>query len=512
MLPTPPTDARALAQYGRRVAQIAVTTAVHMWLPVALSGPEAWATWNRVRLLADHSPSLSVVVELSAEAPPPAELRRWLAEPLKAAVFPASLFVPNEGGFPVLPRSLQVVLHALHHRGVQCLVRPPPGLSPGQDEARLRQQALYLKYCATLAPTLTSQHSYEAPYFDKLQAPLQPLADNLECATYEVFERDVAKYDAYERALIAALAAQPERGRPIDVLVVGAGRGPLVARTLAASDATSRAVAIVAVEKNPNAVRTLSELVSSQGWGGAVRVVPGDMRALGADVRADILVSELLGSFGDNELSPECLDPVMSRLREGGVSVPQAYTSFLAPVTASAVWASARAFKEARWLETPYVVRLFAAETLDAPQPAFTFTHGRAGDPRPRAALCDGMPVGDLGTRDERGGNRRRCALSFVASVAALVHGFAGYFDCSLAEGVRMSTHPANATPGMSSWFPVFFPIAAPITVAAGQIIIVHVWRCVSEARRCVWYEWALAAPVQTHVHNANGSAYVIRL
>lgn len=28
-------------------------------------------------------------------------------------------------------------------------------------------------------------------------------------------------------------------------------------------------------------------------------------------VLADILVSELLGSFGDNELSPECLDGAM---------------------------------------------------------------------------------------------------------------------------------------------------------------------------------------------------------
>jgi protein arginine N-methyltransferase 5 len=32
------------------------------------------------------------------------------------------------------------------------------------------------------------------------------------------------------------------------------------------------------------------------------------MRDWDAPEKADILVSELLGSFGDNELSPECLD------------------------------------------------------------------------------------------------------------------------------------------------------------------------------------------------------------
>ena len=43
-------------------------------------------------------------------------------------------------------------------------------------------------------------------------------------------------------------------------------------------------------------------------WGEQVEVVCQDMREWEAPEKADILVSELLGSFGDNELSPECLD------------------------------------------------------------------------------------------------------------------------------------------------------------------------------------------------------------
>ena len=43
-------------------------------------------------------------------------------------------------------------------------------------------------------------------------------------------------------------------------------------------------------------------------WGDTVTIVPHDMRTWDAPEKADILVSELLGSFGDNELSPECLD------------------------------------------------------------------------------------------------------------------------------------------------------------------------------------------------------------
>ena len=43
-------------------------------------------------------------------------------------------------------------------------------------------------------------------------------------------------------------------------------------------------------------------------WGGAVKILFGDMRQIEVPELADIIVSELLGSFGDNELSPECLD------------------------------------------------------------------------------------------------------------------------------------------------------------------------------------------------------------
>ena len=50
-------------------------------------------------------------------------------------------------------------------------------------------------------------------------------------------------------------------------------------------------------------------------WHDSVDVIHGDMRTIAIPELADILVSELLGSFGDNELSPECLDGAMRFLR-----------------------------------------------------------------------------------------------------------------------------------------------------------------------------------------------------
>ena len=55
-------------------------------------------------------------------------------------------------------------------------------------------------------------------------------------------------------------------------------------------------------------------------WKEKVHLLFGDMRSLSVPEPADIIVSELLGSFGDNELSPECLDGAMRFLKRKSLS------------------------------------------------------------------------------------------------------------------------------------------------------------------------------------------------
>jgi len=60
------------------------------------------------------------------------------------------------------------------------------------------------------------------------------LQDNLESATYETFEKDTTKYTTYQAAIEAALLdCTPQEGsKHIVIMVVGAGRGPLVTASL----------------------------------------------------------------------------------------------------------------------------------------------------------------------------------------------------------------------------------------------------------------------------------------
>lgn len=125
---------------------------------------------------------------------------------------------------------------------------------------------------------------------------------------------------------------------PIIVMYLGAGRGPLIRRTLSAAKKAKVPVKVIAVEKNPNAVITLRNMITDEGIASQVTLFNGDMRYLEMEKKGDIIISELLGSFGDNELSPECLYPTEKFLKPDGIYLPYDYTSFLVPISSQVLW------------------------------------------------------------------------------------------------------------------------------------------------------------------------------
>ena len=116
----------------------------------------------------------------------------------------------------------------------------------------------------------------------------------------------------------------------IVVMYFGAGRGPLIRRALAAARRAGvyENVKVIALDKNPNAIVTLRNMIVDENLEDKVTLFSGDMRKIEVkELQGDILMSELLGSFGDNELSPECLIPTEKFLKPGGIYLPWSYTN-----------------------------------------------------------------------------------------------------------------------------------------------------------------------------------------
>lgn len=291
-----------------------------------VEAPEAespWTRWNRLRVSCEHSQALFVALELGVDLPESdAEIARWEAEPVKVLLLPVACFLTNKMGFPVLSKRHQAVVHRFAKFNVQILVTGKPRHPQGR---KVYQQ--YLRHAWQTLGVMAEDEAMEAPYLDYLQAPLQPLMDNLESQTYETFEKDPVKYEQYRKAVVLALRDFAKRKSPnalaedsrkqaetsatqsvaddapppppspknedeaageaegasqqheveAVLMVVGAGRGPLVRASLMAGAQVAAELAaspeklkltlrVFAVEKNPNAVVTLRALVAREKW------------------------------------------------------------------------------------------------------------------------------------------------------------------------------------------------------------------------------------------------------
>lgn len=486
----------------------------HFWVQVPLRAPgdclddifegeeknedteeeDTWEWWNMFRTMCDTNKRINVALELTEDLPSEKILQRWLAEPIKVVVLSTKLFLTNKKGYPVLSKTHQGFLRSLFKLDVQLLLT---GANRHADKG-IHSYQQYLDHLWQTLPAPDTVTQFSKGYEDYLQCPLQPLMDNLESQTYEIFEKDPIKYSQYQKAVYHALLdkikEEDKDTESVVLMVVGAGRGPLVRASLAAAKQADRNIRkVYAVEKNPNAVVTLENLRDEM-WGNKVEVVSCDMRQWNAPEKADILVSELLGSFGDNELSPECLDGAQRFLKDDGISIPCEYTSYLAPLQSSKLYNEVRASRDKDKssetnFETPYVVRLHNCQILANPKPVFHFFHPN---------------------RDEIIDNTRYKTIEFDVDSTAVLHGFAGYFDTRLYADVYLSIVPETHSPGMFSWFPILFPIKTPLYVKKNSRVVVDFWRRVSTKN--VWYEWCVREPHVLPIHNPKGRSYTIGL
>jgi type II protein arginine methyltransferase len=123
----------------------------------------------------------------------------------------------------------------------------------GNSEEYLTKYINYIDDFYNQVPVSRIENELKS-FYDCLQRPLQPLMDNLESQTYEVFESDPVKYDLYEQAITKCLKKIGSKEKDTIIMVLGAGRGPLVNCALRSSKITNLPVFIYAIEKNFNAI------------------------------------------------------------------------------------------------------------------------------------------------------------------------------------------------------------------------------------------------------------------
>ncbi|XP_027332888.1 protein arginine N-methyltransferase 1.5-like [Abrus precatorius] len=507
------------ANYARCVNQImhSLQNSMQLWIRIPVgetvddSLVDYWKTWNSFRLLCEHHSRLWVALDNLGVQPSDDSIARWYGEPVAAFIMRTDSFLSNQSDSSNnLPMHLQKLIIDCFNRSIQFETITPfvrffvllvrnllflflLSVFWTSDSGRYPLQPYrdHIVFLYKRMDPLTERERIEFRYRDFPQKLFQPLKINQKALTYHDNEKDATKYKLYKKAICQALLDRvpDEKASEITLVlvVVGAGRGCLVKTSVQAAKETGRKLKVYAVEKNPNALGALNGLVMAEDMEDIVTIVTSDVRYWNAPETADILVSEMLGTFGDSELSPECLDGAQRFLKEDGISIPSSYTSFLHPVTASKLYDKIKAEKDILRFESAFIVKLLNVTQLAPSQPVFTFTHPKHHS-------------------DKESNSRHKKLLFFIPDdrESVMVHGFAGYFDATLYKDVRIGTEPSTATPKVFTWYAMFFPLRTPTCLHRGSSLEVHFWRCCDSTK--VWYEWCVTSPTLSPIHNSNGA------
>ncbi|WJX16365.1 Protein arginine N-methyltransferase 5 [Trifolium repens] len=489
---------------------------MQLWLRIPLGKPDDdsktlqtpdgyWKMWNSFRLLSDHNSKLFVALDNLSTMPSDNSLNHWYGEPVAAFIIHTDSFFTRDGDNPKhLSEGIQkLITYFLNHYSQ--IIISENQLSCSKDEeyhldtdsaadSRIHRLLPYIDHVRSIyqqMDPLSEQERSQVAFRDVLLPNFQPFKEISQSMVYNEQEKDEKKYIEYKRAICQALLDRvpDEKASVITtvLVVVGAGRGALVRTSLQAANETGRKLKVYAVDKNLNALVCLYKQRESMGWNDIVTIIHTDVRHWNAPETADILVSELLGSFGDNELAPEILDGAQRFLKEDGISIPSSYTSFLQPVKSSKLYSAVKAKEQIFAFETAFITKMHNVARLAPSQPLFTFTH-------PKHSVKES--------------NRRYRKLQFVIPddpESTMVHGFAGYFDATLYKDVHLGTEPSKATPDLLSWAEMYFPLREPICVHRGSTLEVHFWRCCDSTK--VWYEWGVTSPKSSPISNCNACA-----
>ncbi|XP_073223968.1 protein arginine N-methyltransferase 1.5-like isoform X1 [Cicer arietinum] len=518
LLPTPKRN--TCANYARCVnqyLQLKGLDQMQLWLRIPLGKPDdnssaifrtpadCWKIWNSFRLLCDHHSNLLVTLDNLNALPADNSLNSWYGEPVSAFIIHTDCFFTtgDDENVKHLSKNLQKSITYFLDHSTQIIISEDrvnykemeeycfDTCSVAGTDHRIHRLHPYMDCVRSLYQQLDPLSERERSLFafrDDLQPTVQPFKDTLEYVAYQNSDDDEKKFTKYKRAICQALLDRVPDEKASEIttvlVVIGAGRGPLVRTLLKAAEVTGRKLKVYAVERNLNALSYLHKECNLNKWNDIVTLVHVDVRYWAAPEAADILVSDLLGSFGDNELAPESLDGAQRFLKKDGISIPSSYTSFLQPVTAWKLHSAIKAKEDILRFETAYMAKMHNVARLAPSQPLFTFTHPKSSN---------------------KESNNRYRNLQFVIPESAVVHGFAGYFDATLYKDVHLGTEPTKATPGVITWDDHYFPLREPICVHRGSTLEVNFWRCCDYTK--VWYEWCVTSPSPSLVHNCNARA-----
>lgn len=245
---------------------------------------------------------------------------------------------------------------------------------------------------------------------------------------HQVMLGDRVRVKAYDDALRQAV-------EPGDV-VVDVGAGTLILSLLALRHGARH---VYAIEGDPEVAALARVIAERNGLGGRLTLIQGDARDVELPVKADVIVSEMMGNLGPEEEMAEVVAAVARRnLKPSGRVVPQRVQTRLQAIQFDAEgWGV--------WSDDFWGCSLSAVQD-HAPSAAqlHFFTRDPVRLSAPAVAADAALAAGGGGDREDE------VRLEIVAP--GTLHAVVGYFTATLAEGVRLSNLPSYPGCNWAVW------------------------------------------------------------
>uniref|UniRef100_A0AC34GJ76 Uncharacterized protein n=1 Tax=Panagrolaimus sp. ES5 TaxID=591445 RepID=A0AC34GJ76_9BILA len=230
------------------------------------------------------------------------------------------------------------------------------------------------------------------------------------------------------------------------------------------------------------------------------KIIEGDIHYVLKDEtnpKADIIVTELLGSFGDNGLAPECWKSTLPLLKETTEFIPSKFETFLAPVCATKLRDQLRDSMVSVFEEKRAINAKFDKETGEFKywRPKTWYDHFYVSSMKRFFASAQPQHLSQFicpsTTNDDEYNNERHNIIKYDIEEACEIDGFVGYMAAVLAKDVFVSNSPyfrKGKYTCSKSWLPCYIPLREGIHVKKESQVLFYFWRKVSDEG--VWYEW----------------------
>lgn len=465
-----------------------------------------WELWNTIRKLCNYHPSLTISLAVSRVKTPNYVLNRWLCEPVSCLLISSSIFATNQYDYPVLHKFNQNLIRKFQDINGNsqlasndlCILLH--GMEKYADRVKGGEPSYlaYINYLLKKGDQAILSEYVEGFNEPQLLSPLKPNSENLTNEIYTTFEKDHVKYDLYEKAIekaILDLRFVMTKSSKLTILIAGAGRGAIVDRLyqVILRNNIIHQVRILALEKNPEACLYLQKR-NFEYWDNSVELIKENMKDWkDPTIKVDLCISELLGSFGCNELSPECLFEVEKyHSKPNTIFIPQSYSSYVAPITCPLVYQKLQNMTEkSKYIESLWVSHKIPFQILSSKiNKLWTFHHP--------------MKKNDF--------SKSRTTV-FKIKHRGEVHGLIGFFTATLyddstvlsiiPQGYNIKndeeypvqiTEDLTHTPEMFSWSPMVFPLNQPLSIVDDTELSVSISRLHNSNK--VWYEWSMESSI----------------